>query len=80
LVTDPSPVLRPPSPQVQARQAKRLWVNNLKLDTLDYVGHFDVMAFSRIHVEQFKSEPEHRRNLIERGLYHLQPTHLKRVV
>jgi len=27
---------------VQTRQAKRLWVNNLKLDTLDYVGHFDV--------------------------------------
>jgi len=39
-----------------------------------------VMAFSTIHVEQFKSESEHRRKLLDCALYHLQPTHLKRVV
>jgi DNA replication and repair protein RecF len=41
--------------------------------------HLPLIAFSTVHLEQFKSESEQRRRLIDRGLYQLQPIHLKRL-
>lgn len=63
----------------QDRTRKILQVNNSKQDVFSYVQHLPLIAFSTVHLEQFKSESEQRRRLIDRGLYQLQPIHLKRL-
>jgi len=63
----------------QDRNRKVLQVNNSRQDVFSYVQHLPLVAFSTIHIEQFKSESEQRRRLIDRGLWQLQPTHLKRL-
>ncbi len=63
----------------QDQKKKVLHVNNCKQDVFSYVQHLPLVAFSTIHIEQFKSESEQRRRLIDRGLCQLQPTHLKRL-
>jgi DNA replication and repair protein RecF len=63
----------------QDRNRKVLQVNDSKQDVFSYVQHLPLIAFSTIHIEQFKSESEQRRRLIDRGLCQLQPTHLKRL-
>ncbi len=44
-----------------------------------YVGYLNVIVFSALQLEQFRTEAEHRRRLIDRGLYTLQPAHLRRM-
>jgi len=63
----------------QDRTRKILQVNNSKQDVFSYVQHLPLIAFSTVHLEQFKSESEQRRRLIDRGVYQLQPIHLKRL-
>jgi len=63
----------------QDRSKKVLQVNSIKHDVFTYVQHFPLIAFSSIHLEQFKSESEQRRRLIDRGLCQLQPIHLRRL-
>ncbi len=63
----------------QDRTRKVLQVNSVKQDVFTYVQHLPLVAFSTTHVEQFKSESEQRRRLIDRGLCQLQPSHLKRL-
>jgi DNA replication and repair protein RecF len=63
----------------QDRNRKVLQVNDSRQDVFSYVQHLPLIAFSTIHIEQFKSESEQRRRLIDRGLCQLQPTHLKRL-
>jgi DNA replication and repair protein RecF len=63
----------------QNQTRKVLQVNNSKQDVFSYVQYLPLVAFSTAHIEQFKSESEQRRRLIDRGLYQLQPTHLRRL-
>jgi DNA replication and repair protein RecF len=63
----------------QGRTKKVLQVNSLKQDVFTYVQHLPLVAFSTVHVEQFKSESEQRRRLIDRGLCQIQPIHLRRL-
>jgi DNA replication and repair protein RecF len=63
----------------QDRSKKVLQANSVKQDVFTYVQHFPLIAFSSIHLEQFKSESEQRRRLIDRGLCQLQPVHLRRL-
>jgi DNA replication and repair protein RecF len=65
---------------VEQRQAtKTLQVGGSKRDIFDYLGRLDVAIFSSLQIEQFKAEPEYRRRMVDRGLYHLQPAHLRRM-
>ncbi len=60
--------------------SRRYCVNRSRVDLLEYVGRLSVVVFSTAQVEQFKSGDASRRRLLDRGLYPLQPTHLKRVL
>lgn len=60
--------------------SRRYCVNRSRVDLLEYVGRLSVVVFSTPQVEQFKSGDASRRRLVDRGLYPLQPTHLKRVL
>lgn len=60
--------------------SRRYCVNRSRVDLLEYVGLLSVVVFSTAQVEQFKSGDASRRRLIDRGLYPLQPVHLKRVL
>lgn len=60
--------------------SRRYCVNRSRVDLLEYVGHLSVVVFSTAQVEQFKSGDASRRRLLDRGLYPVQPTHLKRVL
>ncbi len=60
--------------------SRRYCVNRSRADLLEYVGHLSVVVFSTAQVEQVKSGDASRRRLVDRGLYPLQPTHLKRVL
>lgn len=59
---------------------RKFLVNHSRSDLLRYVGLLSVVVFSTTQVEQFKSGDRSRRRLIDRGLYPLHPTHLKRVL
>lgn len=61
-------------------EARKMLVNNSQADLFEYLGLLNVVAFSTTQVEQFRSAPEIRRRLIDRGLYPLHPAHLKRVL
>jgi len=63
----------------QDRNRKLLQINSVKQDVFTYVQHLPLVAFSTVHVEQFKSESEQRRRLVDRGLCQIQPSHLKRL-
>ncbi len=60
--------------------SRRYFVNRSRVDLLEYVGLLSVVVFSTAQVEQFKSGDASRRRLIDRGLYPVQPVHLKRVL
>ena len=60
--------------------SRKLSVNHSRSDLLEYVGHLSVVFFSTAQLEQFKSGDASRRRLIDRGIYPLHPTHLKRVL
>jgi len=60
--------------------SRRYCVNRSRVDLLEYVGRLSAVVFSTAQVEQFKSGDASRRRLLDRGLYPLQPTHLKRVL
>ena len=60
--------------------SRRYCINRSRVDLLEYVGRLSVVVFSTAQVEQFKSGDASRRRLIDRGLYPLQPAHLKRVL
>ena len=60
--------------------SRRYCVNRSRVDLLEYVGRLSVVVFSTAQVEQVKSGDASRRRLVDRGLYPLQPTHLKRVL
>lgn len=60
--------------------SRRYCVNRSRVDLLEYVGRLAVVVFSTAQVEQFKSGDASRRRLVDRGLYPLQPSHLKRVL
>ena len=59
---------------------RRILVNDSKVNLLRYLGLLTVSAFSTIHVEQFKSDAEIRRRTVDRGLYPIHPSHLRRVL
>jgi len=61
-------------------EARKMLVNNSPSDLFEYLGLLNVVAFSTTQVEQFRSSPEIRRRLVDRGLYPLHPAHLKRVL
>jgi DNA replication and repair protein RecF len=63
----------------QTQTRKVLQVNNSKQDVFTYVQHLPLIAFSTVHIDQFKSESEQRRRLVDRGLCQFQPTHLRRL-
>lgn len=58
---------------------KILVINGSRRDVFEYVGHFNAIVFSSIQLEQFRTDPEHRRRSVDRGLYFLQPAHLRRM-
>ena len=60
--------------------SRKFLVNHSRSDLLQYVGLLSVVVFSTTQVEQFKSGDGSRRRLVDRGLYPLHPTHLKRVL
>ena len=64
----------------QKALSRRYCVNRSRVDLLEYVGRLSVVVFSTAQVEQFKSGDASRRRLIDRGIYPLQPAHLKRVL
>ena len=59
---------------------RRILVNDSKVNLITYLGLLTVAAFSTIHVEQFKSDAEIRRRTVDRGLYPIHPTHLRRIL
>ena len=63
----------------QSQNGKILQVGGSKWDIFDYLGRLDLVIFASVQIEQFKAESEYRRRLIDRGLYHLQPAHLRRM-
>jgi DNA replication and repair protein RecF len=63
----------------QSTNAKILQVGGSKRDVFDYLGRLDLVIFASLQIEQFKAESEYRRRLVDRGLYHLQPGHLRRM-
>ncbi|MBM3801431.1 MAG: DNA replication/repair protein RecF [Acidimicrobiia bacterium] len=63
----------------QGKDGKSLLVNGSKRDVFDYLGRLHMATFASLQIEQFKAEPEYRRRLVDRGLYHLQPSHLRRM-
>jgi len=63
----------------QSQNGKILQVGGSKRDVFDYLGRLDLVIFASVQIEQFKAESEYRRRLIDRGLYHLQPGHLRRM-
>ncbi len=60
-------------------ESKRFCVNGIRRDLFEYFGYLSVVAFSAGHVELFRGDPEQRRRFIDRGLYLVQPSHLKRI-
>jgi len=63
----------------QTLSGKTLQVGGSKRDVLDYLGRLDLIVFASLQIEQFKAEGEYRRRLVDRGLYQLQPSHLRRM-
>lgn len=63
----------------QSQTGKILQVGGSKRDVFDYLGRLDLVIFASLQIEQFKAESEYRRRLVDRGLYHLQPGHLRRM-
>jgi DNA replication and repair protein RecF len=63
----------------QSQNGKILQVGGSKRDVFDYLGRLDLVIFASQQIEQFKAESEYRRRLLDRGLYHLQPGHLRRM-
>ena len=63
----------------QSQNGKILQVGGSKRDVFDYLGRLDLVIFASSQIEQFKAESEYRRRLVDRGLYHLQPGHLRRM-
>jgi DNA replication and repair protein RecF len=63
----------------QTESSKKLQINQNKRDIFDYLGYLNVHIFSASQLERFRSEPEQRRKFIDRGLYWLQPSHLRRM-
>jgi len=63
----------------QSQNGKILQVGGSKRDVFDYLGRLDLVIFASLQIEQFKAESEYRRRLVDRGLYHLQPAHLRRM-
>lgn len=60
--------------------SRKYCINRSRVDLLEYVGRLSAVVFSTSQVEQFKSGDASRRRLVDRGLYPLQPAHLKRVL
>ncbi len=60
--------------------SRKFSVNHSRSDLLHYVGLLSAVVFSTTQVEQFRSGDGSRWRLIDRGLYPLHPTHLKRVL
>lgn len=63
----------------QSHDSKILQVGGSRRDVFDYLGRLDLVIFASLQIEQFKGESEYRRRLVDRGLYHLQPGHLRRM-
>ncbi|MGH9429474.1 MAG: DNA replication/repair protein RecF, partial [Terriglobia bacterium] len=63
----------------QGHDGKILQVGGSKRDLFDYLGRLDIVIFASLQIEQFKAESEYRRRLVDRGLFHLQPAHLRRM-
>jgi len=63
----------------QSANGKVLQVGGSRRDVFDYLGRLDLVVFASLQIEQFKAEAEYRRRLVDRGLYHLQPGHLRRM-
>jgi DNA replication and repair protein RecF len=63
----------------QNTDGKVLRVGGSKREVFDYLGHLNLVVFASLQIEQFKAEAEYRRRLVDRGLYHLQPGHLRRM-
>jgi len=62
-----------------SQTGKVLWVGGSKTEVFDYLGRLNLVIFGSLQIEQFKAESEYRRRLIDRGLYQLQPGHLRRM-
>jgi DNA replication and repair protein RecF len=63
----------------QLEKTKRLRINQVPRDIFEYIGHLNVQVFSSTQLERFRLEAEQRRKFVDRGLYVLQPLHLRRV-
>ena len=63
----------------QSQNGKVLHVSGSRRDVFDYLGRLDLVVFASHQIEQFRAESEYRRRLIDRGLYHVQPGHLRRM-
>lgn len=63
----------------QLESTKKLRINQKPRDIFDYVGHLNAHVFSSNQLERFRSEAEQRRKFVDRGLYLLQPAHLRRM-
>jgi DNA replication and repair protein RecF len=63
----------------QLERSKKLRINQTPRDIFDYIGHLSVQVFSSNQLERFRSEAEQRRKFVDRGLYLLQPLHLRRM-
>ena len=63
----------------QLENTKKLRINQKPRDIFDYIGHLNAQVFSSNQLERFRSEAEQRRKFVDRGLYLLQPLHLRRM-
>ncbi len=63
----------------QVESTKKLRINQKPRDIFDYIGHLNAQVFSSNQLERFRSEAEQRRKFVDRGLYLLQPLHLRRM-
>ena len=63
----------------QLESTKKLRINQKPRDIFDYIGHLNVQVFSSNQLERFRSEAEQRRKFLDRGIYLLQPLHLRRM-
>ena len=63
----------------QLERTKKLLINQMPRDIFDYIGHLNVQVFSSNQLERFRSDAEQRRKFVDRGLYLLQPLHLRRL-
>ena len=63
----------------QVERTKRLRINQMPRDIFEFIGHLNVQLFSSNQLERFRSQGEERRKFLDRGLYLLQPLHLRRM-